>query len=194
MPQASTGAPAGPQLSRRRALIRGGQGLLALTVLGAAIPACGSDQVAEPDPLEAELAAARADAALATAAAQAVPALAPALRVIADERTRHAAALVEELARAAGRPTPDPESPSPESPSPESPDPAATATATVGQPRPAGPPPTVGDVAEALRRSADSAAKLVPTLSGYRAGLLGSIAASCTASHTVGLPPARRPR
>ena len=38
-----------------------------------------------------------------------------------------------------------------------------------------------------LRASADSAAQLAGTSSGYRAGLLGSIAASCTASYTVAL-------
>ena len=43
------------------------------------------------------------------------------------------------------------------------------------------------DVIAALRRSADGAAQLASTLSGYRAGLLGSIAASCTASYAVGL-------
>lgn len=177
MPPALAGADSGPQLSRRRALIRSGQGLLALAVLGAAVPACGSNQAPEPDPLEAELAAARSDAALAAAAAQAVPALAPALRVIADERTRHATALIEELARAAGTPTPEPDSP-------------AVTTAS----RPPGPPPGLRDVADALRRSADNAATLVPTLSGYRAGLIGSIAASCTTAYTVGLPPAGRPR
>ena len=57
---------------------------------------------------------------------------------------------------------------------------------------------TVQDVAIALRNSADSAAKLVPVLSGYRAGLVGSIAAACTAAFTLGLTPprspARRPR
>ena len=50
------------------------------------------------------------------------------------------------------------------------------------------------DVAEALRKSAESATKLVPTLSGYRAGLMGSIAAACTASYTVGLPSEGKPR
>lgn len=164
----STSAP-GPLLTRRRALVRGGQGLVALAVLGAALPACGSDQASGPDPLTAELAAARSDAELAAAAAQATPELAAALLVIADERARHAAALVEELARAAGEPIPEPTTPS---------DP----------PSPPPPTPSVRQVSEALRRSGDSAAKLAPTLSGYRAGLLGSIAAACTAAHTVGLP------
>jgi hypothetical protein len=46
----------------------------------------------------------------------------------------------------------------------------------------------------ALRKSADSAAELVPSLSGYRAGLLGSIAASCTAAFTVALKTERKQR
>lgn len=181
-PRTTSGSPLDSVLSRRRVLARGGQGLLALAAFGALVPACGSDQSSGPDPLESELAAARSDAALATAAAEAAPALAPALRVIADERTRHATALVEELARAAGKPTPAPDSPD------------ATAARASTAPGPAGPPPGVREVAEALRRSADSAATLVPTLSGYRAGLVGSIAAACTAAHTVGLNPAGEAR
>ena len=47
--------------------------------------------------------------------------------------------------------------------------------------------PTVQDVIGALRVSADSASNLAATLSGYRAGLLGSIAAACTAAYTVAL-------
>lgn len=185
MQHTASGATPGSEprtpLNRRQVLTRGGQGLLALALIGAAVPGCGSGQSPEPDPLEAELAAARADAALATAASNAVPAaLAPPLRVIADERTRHAAALVEELARAAGTPTPEPGT--------------AGATATTSPAPPSGPPPGVRDVADALRRSADSAAALAPTMSGYRAGLLGSIAASCTAAYTVGLPAPRKPR
>jgi hypothetical protein len=46
----------------------------------------------------------------------------------------------------------------------------------------------VADVVAALRSSADSATKLAPTLSGYRAGLMGSIAASCVTAYTVALP------
>jgi hypothetical protein len=45
----------------------------------------------------------------------------------------------------------------------------------------------VADVVTSLRAAADSAAKLASTSSGYRAGLLGSIAASCTASYSVAL-------
>jgi hypothetical protein len=101
----------------------------------------------------------------------------PALLVVAAERARHATALVEELARAAGKPTPTA---------------GAETTSASAQAAPAS--ATLAAVIGALRRSADSAAKLAPTLSGYRAGLLGSIAAACTASSTVALPPGGRPR
>lgn len=167
----------GPPLSRRRVLVSGGRGLLALALVGTAATACGPSKPPEPDPLEAELQAARQDSELATAAAKAAPrAAVPALSEIAALRTRHAEALVEELARAAGKPTP-----------------TDTAQATSATPVPSdkpGPPPSVRDVADALKKSAESAAKLVPTLSGYRAGLMGSIAAACTASYIVGLPAA----
>ena len=166
-------------LTRRRVLAGGGRGLLALAFAGTAATACGTGKPPGPDPLEAELEAARRDSDLASAAAKAAkPALAPALSEIAAERARHAAALVEELSRAAGKPTP-------------------TTTAEATTPAPSGAsarPPSVRDVADALRMSAESATKLVPTLSGYRAGLLGSIAAACTASFTVGLPTEGKPR
>ena len=47
--------------------------------------------------------------------------------------------------------------------------------------------PSVDEVVNALKESADRAARLAAKLSGYRAGLLGSIAASCTAAYTVAL-------
>ena len=180
---ASEGAPL---FTRRRILVAGGRGLLVLGLLGGAATACGSSEPPGPDPLEAELQAARRDSDLAAAAAKAAPpALAPALSEIAAERGRHATALIEELARAAGKPTPTAE---------ESATQQSAAQTASPAPTPAPRPPTVKDVAAALRSSADSAAKLAPTLSGYRAGLLGSIAAACTTSYTVGLPPPTRPR
>ena len=170
-----------PVLSRRRLLADGGRGLAALAVLGTAAVACGPSQPPGPDPLEAELQAARQDSELATEAAKAAaPPMAAALREVAALRARHADALVEELARAAGEPIPTETT-------------AASTTTPAPSDTPA-PPPTVGDVVGALRKSADSAAKLVPTLSGYRAGLMGSIAAACTAAFTVGLTTERKPR
>ncbi|CFS65701.1 conserved alanine rich transmembrane protein [Mycobacterium tuberculosis] len=47
----------------------------------------------------------------------------------------------------------------------------------------------MSDVIDSLRTSAGEASRLVATTSGYRAGLLASIAASCTASYTVALVP-----
>ena len=168
---------AGQPLSRRRLLVNGGRGLLALAFVGTAATACGPSKPPEPDPLEAELQAARRDSELATAAAKAAPAAAvPALSEIAAERSRHATALVEELARAAGKPTP-----------PETSETTATTPPAAPSDKPAA-PPSIRDVGEALKKSAESATKLAPTLSGYRAGLMGSIAAACTASFTVGLP------
>lgn len=176
-----TGPDRRPVVNRRCALA-----VLAAAVIGPAALACSTEPPA-PDPLEAELESARADSELAAAAAAAAPReIAPALSVVADERARHATALVEELARAAGKPTPT-ETPAatPETKDSETKDSAATAAPA--------PPPTLADVIAALRRSAESAARLAPTLSGYRAGLMGSIAAACTTSYTVGLPPVRRP-
>jgi len=197
-PKSGADGSATPILSRRRVLAGGGRGLLALALVGTAA-ACGPSTPSGPDPLEAALEAARQDSDLATAAARAAdkagaPWLVPALNVVAAERARHAAALVEELARAAGKPVPTTGTTGTT---------AASASTSAGSTDPATtptPPPSVQDVVTALRKSAGNAAKLVPTLSGYRAGLMGSIAAACTASYTVGLPPplppspVRRPR
>jgi hypothetical protein len=43
----------------------------------------------------------------------------------------------------------------------------------------------LSDVINSLRASAASAGHLATASSGYRAGLLGSIAAACTAAYTV---------
>ena len=141
-----------PVLSRRRLLAGGGRGLLALALVGTA----------------------------AAAAKAAPPAIAPALIEVSVERARHATALVEELSRAAGKPTPTPD--------------AQTTTSGAAPPATPAPPPRLQDVVAALRRSGETAAKLAPTLSGYRSGLMGSIAAACTTAWTVGLTPAEGPR
>ena len=145
----------------------------ALAVLGSAVPACSSPPAPPAvDELEAQLTLARRDSELATAAA--VGASQPvnaALIEVAAERTKHALALTTEIARLAVNPT---------STSGETTTPTTTTAA-------AAPPPPLADVVRSLRASADSARQLAGTSSGYRAGLLGSIAASCTASYTVAL-------
>jgi len=175
-PGPDPGSP--PALSRRRVIAGGSRGLLALALIGTAVTACGSTGSSGPDPLEAELSAARADSELAAAAAKsAPPGIAPALIELSAVRARHATALVEELSRAAGQPTP-----------------TSSAAATPSSAAPPAPAPRPQDVIAALRRSGENAAKLAPTLSGYRAGLLGSIAAACTTASTIGLAPAGSPR
>jgi len=152
-------------ISRRRVLIAAA----ALSAIGATASACGSP-APQPEELAPQLDLARRDSQMAGAAATAAgPFYGPLLNVVADERAAHAKALSQEIARTAGE---------------------TTTSSQAAAPTPSGsaaPPPSRTDVMAALRESADSAAKLAANLSGYRAGLLGSIAASCTASVTVPL-------
>jgi hypothetical protein len=166
-----TGPGFEPVFNRRRVLTGGA----ALAALAIATPACSSPPAPPPavDELEAQLTLARQDSELATAAAAgAAQAVGTALTQVAAERTQHAQALTTEIARLAVSPT---------STSAGTTSPTTTASAA------ATPPPPLADVVRSLRASADSAAKLASTSSGYRAGLLGSIAASCTASYSVAL-------
>jgi hypothetical protein len=159
-----------PHLSRRRLLI----GSAALAALGATSVACGSKS---PPPdvsaLTAQLERARSDSQLATgAASSAPPPVASALTAVAAERSAHAEALAEEITRITGA-TPTSSTSS-----------SSASTSAPSQP-PA--PPTPGAVVDALRQSADGAAKAAAEESGYAAGLLGSVAASCTAAFSVAL-------
>lgn len=158
-------------IDRRRVLT--GAGMLALLALAA--PACGSAPTAPVvDDLEAQRQLALRDSELAAAAAAALTdpdskALAAALDQVSQERTEHARALAAEIARAS-RKTPVDE----------------TETTTPGAALDA-PAPPASQVISALREAADSAGKLAVSSSGYRAGLLASIAAACTASYAVAL-------
>jgi hypothetical protein len=170
-----------PAVSRRRVLF----GAAALALLGATAAACGSaPPPPELDDLVAQLDRARSDSQLAAAAAAAAnPQIAPALTAVASERSAHARALTDEIARASGEATPT---------STSTPTPTPTPTTSTSTSPPSA--PTTQDVIGTLRASADSAGQLAAKLSGYRAGLLGSIAASCTAAYTVALvPPEQTP-
>ena len=125
------------------------------------------------DDLVSQLDLARSDSQQALdAASTATPRLRPALTTVAAERSDHAQALSDEIARLTGE--------------------AATSTTTTTTTSAAQTTaPTAKDVVAALRKSADSAGQLAAQMSGYRAGLLGSIAASCTAAYTVALAPQR---
>lgn len=170
---------AGP-VSSRRDVLAGGAALAALGVIASA---CGDAPPKPPavEELLGPLDQARHDSALAGAAAAAIgnpPQIAAALSVVANQRAAHARALSTEISRAAGKFT--------SSSSSSSETTSASPAAPAGPPPP---PPPVSDVINALRASADNATRLVSTQSGYRAGLLASIAASCTASYTVALVP-----
>nr|WP_036458272.1 MULTISPECIES: hypothetical protein [unclassified Mycobacterium] len=160
-------------IDRRRVLT--GAGMLALLALAA--PACSSAPTTPAvDDLEAQRQLAMRDSELAAAAAAALvdpesKAVAAALDQVARERTEHARALAAEIARAAGK------------------TPADEAETTTPGAAPDGPAPPVSQVVNALRAAADSAGKLAVASSGYRAGLLASIAAACTASYAVALVP-----
>ncbi|HUH71176.1 MAG TPA: hypothetical protein VLZ05_21265 [Mycobacterium sp.] len=169
--------PSAVPVTNRRGVLAGGA---ALAALGVVVSACGESPPKPPavEELLGPLDEARHDSALAGAAAAAVgnpPQIAAALTVVATQRAAHARALSTEISRAAGKFTTSSSETTSLSPA----EPAA----------PPPPPPPLSDVVDSLRTSAESASRLVATSSGYRAGLLGSIAASCTAAYTVALVP-----
>jgi hypothetical protein len=154
-------------VSRRRLLT----GAAALVALGATSAACGSPPPPpDIDELQAQVDRAEADGRLATEAARGAPKdLAAALAAVTAERAEHARALTEEITRILGA------------------RPSATTTTASSSTAPPARPPSAADVIAALRQSAESAAGLAEQQSGYRTGLLASIAASCTASASVAL-------
>ncbi|WP_395307092.1 hypothetical protein V4U86_16775 [Mycobacterium sp. AMU20-3851] len=162
-----------PTLNRRSLLISAIPATLALGLLAGTTACAPPAPPADLDDLRGQFDRAEADSRLAGEAALAarVPTVAT-LTAIAAERTAHARALADEITRLTGG------------------DSAATSTTpTTGTGGPAAPDakPSVTAVARALRESADEASRLAARMSGYRAGLLGSIAASCTASYQVAL-------
>jgi len=157
-----------PVVNRRRVLTGG----IALAALAISAPACSSPPAPSAvDELEEQLTLARHDSELATTAAAGTDQqVGRALKQVAAERSQHAEALTTEIKRLA--------------PTSTSSTPTDWATTPPSAPPP---PPPLASVVTSLKASADSARQLASTSSGYRAGLLGSIAASCTASYTVAL-------
>ena len=172
-----------PTVSRRRLIVGG----TALALLGGTVAtACGSTPpVKELDALLGQLERARSDADLAGQAAAAAPTgQAAALTVVATQRTAHAKALSEEITRISGEAPPTPSTTAGSAPSSPT---SSTSMASPSPPAPPPKPPTAADVVAALGQSADAASLLATQQSGYRAGLLGSIAAACTAAASVAL-------
>ncbi|RCW39764.1 hypothetical protein DFQ14_11425 [Halopolyspora algeriensis] len=145
----------------RRAILR----TAALLPVTAALTAgCTAfSQPEEPDPLEAVAERARSDAALARAIQQAHPDLAEETAAVEAVRSDHARALRQEIDRV---------------------NPQTAETTTSIPPTPAPPAPQEADEAaaalkQALREAQRQAADLVPGMPPHRAGLTGSLAASC---------------
>lgn len=164
-------------VSRRRVLL----GTAALALFGGTVSACGSTPQRDPalDILTGELDRARRDSQLAAAAATGVPPqLAPALTAVAALRDAHARALADELTRMGSPPAATPSSTTETS---------GTAPSATSGTTPAPAPPTSQEVVAALEQAADSAGRAAAGQSGYRAGLLASVSAACTAAHTVTL-------
>jgi hypothetical protein len=161
--------PVRPVFSRRQVLAGGA----AVAVFGMTGSACSAPPTPPAvDELESQLKLARHDSELATAAAAAAaPPVSTALTEVAAERGQHAQALATEIARLAVN----------------QPSTSTTTSSTPTTSAATAPPPTLSDVINSLRGSAAGASHLAMTSSGYRAGLLGSIAASCTASYSVAL-------
>nr|WP_081290755.1 hypothetical protein [Mycobacterium asiaticum] len=173
------GVPRAVPVISRRGVLAGG----AAVALGVVATACGEPAPKPPavEELLGPLEQARRDSALATAAAGAIgspPQVAAALSVVASQRAAHARALATEVARAAGKLVSSTSETS-----------SSTTTTSTDPEAPPPPPPPVSDVIDSLRKSAEDANRLVATTSGYRAGLLASIVASCTASYEVALVP-----
>ncbi|AOS62647.1 hypothetical protein [Actinoalloteichus hymeniacidonis] len=152
--------PAARPIGRRRLLFAGLLGAVALPLLAA----CTEPPPPEPDVLEPLLESAEADAALAEAVVAAFPELADRVGPVAADRAAHADALRQEIDRAVTVPP--------------------TESSAAPQPEPAEPPADAESalvtLQEAVGQAAAQAAESTSSLSGHRAGLVGSISASCT--------------
>ncbi|MEV5838107.1 hypothetical protein [Nocardia sp. NPDC052112] len=148
------------------------------------VTGCTDKTVYQPDPLAAQEILARADAAAATAAIAVTPQRHAELTVIATERTAHADALRAEINRVIGV-YGDGTSPTHRTreltPTPAS-DTSPAASGASGSPTT---PPSIDELRIRLAKSQQSAGDLARTQSGYRAGLLASISASCAAQAGV---------
>ncbi|WP_045822473.1 hypothetical protein [Williamsia herbipolensis] len=180
----------------RRGLLRNTAAVSTGVVLGAGVlAACGDSAEMTEDmriaqQLEPLSVAASVDAAAATALAARAPDRAAALAVIAAERQTHATLINDEIARL----SPDLARPSSTSGVVADPSPVTT---TGGDPAPtsaapsvrdaAAPVTTVDDLRARLSDARSAAAGLAIAGQGYRAGMLGSVAAALTAEIEVQL-------
>jgi cytoskeletal protein RodZ len=176
-------------MNRRSLLIGALPATLALGLLGGTAACAPAPPPADLADLRAQFDRANTDSLLAGEAATAVkPPMVAALTAVAAERTAHARALSDEITRLTDGEVPT-TSATPTTTTPTTTTPTTTTPGAAPAAR-----PSVTDVAKALRTSADGAANAAAQMSGYRAGLLGSIAASCTAAYQVALgDPGKKP-
>lgn len=145
-----------PELPRRGVLLGAATALAALPAA-----ACSHEQKSRPDPLLAVESLARSDAATARAIAARYPA-AKHVAEVGKARAAQARALRTEIDRVAGGSTP------------------STTSAAPAPPKlPAGQQAAVKQLSDSLRAAGRNAGALVPSLPGYRAGLVGSVSAGC---------------
>jgi len=144
----------------RRGVLRAAAGLAVAGSALAVAAACGNGDEG-PDELEAPLAAARADAALATVAGRAFPDLAARVGPVASARRAHADALAAEVRRA----RPD-RADAVASPVPDPPPPASSAAAAAA-------------LRTSLGAARDAGSELAVRAARYRSGLVASVAAAC---------------
>lgn len=169
-------------VDRRTALRLAGGTAVGVLAVGA-VAGCTDKTVHQPDPLAAQENLARADAAAATAAIAVTPQRHAALTAIADERTAHADALRAEINRVIGvygdgtTPTHRTREVTPPA--------SGTSPAASGTSASTTTPPSIDELRTRLAKSQQSAGDLARTQSGYRAGLLASISASCAAQAGV---------
>jgi hypothetical protein len=148
-----------PVVLSRRGLLRAG---LLIAVAGPLAAACTTHTTpAAPDVLQPMLDAATTDATRAKAAAAAFADNGATLAVIASVRQQQAAALRTEVDRAAAMTAP------PATPS------------TTAAPKPTDEATVTAQLVAGLTATQQQAAKLMPKLPRYRAGLVGSVAAGC---------------
>jgi hypothetical protein len=140
-----------------------------LAVAGPVLAGCTRTPEAPPppDPLAALAERARADAAAADSIATSVPALAGPAGEVAKARGEHAVVLQREVDR-------------------ERPPASSTPPSTSSAPTPpAQPGAATKQLLDALKAAEQQAADLVASVPRYRAGMLGSVAASCASLREV---------
>ncbi|WP_253663437.1 hypothetical protein [Williamsia maris] len=177
-------------ISRRSMLVRTATVTGGLAATGTVLAACGSGSgISESTRIAEQLAplslTASDDAAAARTLGARNPDRSAALAVIASERETHATTINDEIARLA----PDLARPSTSSGVAAASVPASGATPTSGAPAAPTEPAvtTVDQLRERLASAASSTGDLAVGMSGYRAGMLGSIAAACNAQVEVQL-------